>query len=369
MTAALDQAKAVADAVLYEGYLLYPYRASAAKNQMRFQWGVLVPPAYAARDTGEHQSAQVELIAEPAPDGELHVLLRFLQVQKRVVEVGGRPVPSVTVDGTEYTTWEEAVEREVDTAVPFSALRTETRVPFQVDGGEDVEWIRDDTRLVRRRAGLHGELRIRAVDLPGPFGGVKLRVRVANVSTWSRFDATRRDALAYSLIATHALLSTPDGGFVSSTDPPEWASLVTKECVNERLWPVLVGRDTVLCSPIILSDHPEIAEQSQGPLYDGLEIDEILTLRTMTLTDEEKRQARATDARAAEIIDRVDGMPPELLDRLHGTIRYLREVTGEPAQEPEAATVTVGGVVVGEGSRVRLRPVKRADAHDMFLAG
>ena len=201
----------------------------------------------------------------------------------------------------------------------------------------------------------------------------------------------RDDALDHALIAAHTLLSVPGGSFLSLVDPPEWASVVTKELVNERVWPVLIGDpgrcDTVLCSPIILYDHPEIAEQSQGSLYDGLEIDEILTLRTMTLTDEEKRQARATDRRAAELIDRVEGMPPELLDRLHGTIRYLRAATGEPpppnmdaaapwwdpgadaSMSPETDTVVVSGVAVGKGSRVRLRPGKGADAHDMFLDG
>jgi hypothetical protein len=168
------------------------------------------------------------------------------------------------------------------------------------------------------------------------------------------------------------------------------------ECVNERAWPVLVGEpgrsDTVLCSPIILYDYPEIAEESDGNLFDGTEIDEILTLRTMTLTDEEKREARATDQRAADLIDRVDNMPPELLDRLHGTVRYLRAMTTpgvpeEPAAiteppsvpwwdpgsdssvSPETDTVMIDGVAVGRGTRVRLRPGHRADAHDMFLAG
>uniref|UniRef100_UPI0015F09F3F hypothetical protein n=1 Tax=Amycolatopsis pittospori TaxID=2749434 RepID=UPI0015F09F3F len=390
MTSSLNRARAVADAVLYEGYLLYPYRASAAKNQVRWQWGVLMPESYAGDEIGEHACAQAELIAEPPAQGVLHLRLRFLQLQKRVVETSDEPVPSLTVDDVEYTTWDEAVEREFETVLPFSVLLRGTAVPFQVDGGEDVEPIvgRDDARLVRRRAGLRGELRIQGHALPGPFGGVKLRVRVHNRSHWDVGGAGRNEALAHAMIAAHVLLSIPDGAFLSLTDPPEWASLVTKECVNERLWPVLVGRDTVLCSPIILSDHPEIAEQSQGPLYDGLEIDEILTLRTMTLTDEEKRQARATDARAAEIIDRVDGMPPELLDRLHGTIRYLRTITGEEpvdvsvvteppwwdpeadaSMSPETDTVTVAGVAIGKGSRVRLRPVKRADAHDMFLAG
>ncbi|HJU01812.1 MAG TPA: hypothetical protein VJ966_11475, partial [Actinomycetes bacterium] len=156
--------------------------------------------------------------------------------------------------------------------------------------------------------------------------------------------------------------------------------------------------------------------------FDATEIDEILTLRTMALTDDEKREARATDERAAAIIDRVDNMPPELLERLHGAVRYLKEVEGEvegeadpgppvdgpptgrvagtgeagerlstapptlPATDPELVPwwdpgadrtvspetdgVVVAGVNLAKGSRVRLRPgQRRADAQDMFLTG
>ena len=79
--------------------------------------------------------------------------------------------------------------------------------------------------------------------------------------------------------------------------------------------------DMLLVSPIILYDHPEVAEQSKTALYDCTEIDEILTLRVMTMTDEEKAQARATDPRAAQIIDRCDAMSPEAMARLHGVLR------------------------------------------------
>jgi hypothetical protein len=103
----------------------------------------------------------------------------------------------------------------------------------------------------------------------------------------------------------------------------------------------------------------------------------------MTLTDEEKRAARATDPRAAELIDRVDNLPPELVDRLHGTVRYLRDMTtpvtepdtpwwdpgADETVSPETDTVIVDGIAVGKGARVLLRPGKRADAHDMFLTG
>ncbi|KAA2263391.1 hypothetical protein F0L68_10190 [Solihabitans fulvus] len=405
MTAAMDRARAVADAVLYEGYLLYPYRASAAKNAVRWQWGVLMPPAFADGGTGEHAWSRSELLVEPRDGASLHVRLRFLQLQARIVEGvdgdGHRPVPLVTIDGREHITWDEAVEREVDAVLRFADLvGGDGRVPFEVAGGTDVEPIpgTDSARLVRRREPLRGALRLRAAALSGPFGGLKLTVRVENTSPWpAHRGATRADALRHALIAAHTLLSVPGGEFLSLVDPPEWASVATGECVNERTWPVLVGeenqRDTVLCSPIILYDHPRIAEQSAGNLFDGTEIDEILTLRTMTLTDEEKRAARATDERAADLIDRVENLPPEVLDRLHGTVRYLRAMTGRPDRGQERADVTarpdvpwwdpgadasmspstdsvlIAGVSVARGSRVRLRPAKRADAHDMFLAG
>jgi hypothetical protein len=141
-------------------------------------------------------------------------------------------------------------------------------------------------------------------------------------------------------------------------------------------------------SPIILYDHPEIAEQSEGALYDSTEIDEILTLRVMTMTDEEKAQARATDPLAAQIIDRCDSMSPEALLNLHGVLRNPHAASGEPALIPEIPegvdwwdpladnavrpdidAVLVDGVRVTRGSRVRLRPSRRADAQDLFFSG
>jgi hypothetical protein len=391
---ASDAVRAIADAVLYEGYLLYPYRASAAKNKVRWQWGVLMPPSYADSGAGERAASHTELLAEPAAGAVLHVRLRFLQLRRRIVEVpdggGFTAVASVRVGDTEHTTFEEAVEREVDAVLPFDALLAGATVPVEVAGGEDVQPLDGGARLVRRRDRLHGELTVRAEPLDGPFGGYRVASRVENTSTWQAGDASRDVALRHALIAAHTLLSLSGGHFLSATDPPEWAAPATEACRVDGAWPVLVGEpgrdDTVLCSPIILPDHPAIAPQSAGNLFDGTEIDEILTLRTMTLTDEEKRQARATDERAAELVDRVDNLPPELLDRLHGTVRYLRSVTGDPrpvtapetpwwdpgadsSVHPETDTVTIAGVRVGRGSRVRLRPGGRADAHDMFLAG
>ena len=146
--------------------------------------------------------------------------------------------------------------------------------------------------------------------------------------------ARRADGLPYALIAAHCLIAVPGGRFLSMTDPPEWAAGEVGRCVNTATWPVLAGppdcTELMLSSPVILYDHAEIAAESAGQLFDSTEIDEILTLRTMTLTDEEKRAARATDPRAAELLDRLDHLPPEMLERMHGAIRYLNPAGGRP---------------------------------------
>jgi hypothetical protein len=231
--------------------------------------------------------------------------------------------------------------------------------------------------------------------IEGPYGLLRVRVRVENRTPFDGGpDAPRADLLPHALVATHTLLAVSGGAFVSLLEPPEWARPAAVSCENRHTWPVLVGPDVMLSSPIILYDHPEIAPESAGEFYDGTEIDELLALRTMTLTDEEKCEARATDPRAAAVVDRVDAMPGEVLERLHGAVRYLRRVTGdapavprpaEPAMAPEPAvpwwdpgadrsvspdtdSLPVAGGKAARGSRVRLRPSGRgADAQDMFL--
>ena len=195
-----------------------------------------------------------------------------------------------------------------------------------------------------------------------------------------------------SLIGTHLIAEVTDGEFVSLLEPPAAAVGAVAGCRQHRCFPVLAGRpgerDLVLVSPIILYDHPEIAEQSEGALYDSTEIDEILTLRVMTMTDEEKAAARATDPLAAQIIDRCDSMSPEAMLNLHGVLRNPHTPTEEPglipeipegvewwdpladnAVRPDIDAVLVNGVRVTRGSRVRLRPSRRADAQDLFFAG
>jgi len=103
----LEHARRVADAILYEGYLLYPYHKSAQKNQVRFQFGVLMPPGYATVDAFEPSSSQTECLLECADDAEVRVLVRFLQLQQRTVQAVSpengelHDVGPLYVDGTE----------------------------------------------------------------------------------------------------------------------------------------------------------------------------------------------------------------------------------------------------------------------------
>ena len=166
---------------------------------------------------------------------------------------------------------------------------------------------------------------MRTTPVPGPWRAVRLLVRVENLTEAGPAPTVRDEALPSALVAAHLILTISGGQFISMTDPPEWAKPAVAECENVGSWPVLAdpdgGRQVVLSSPIILYDHPELAPESPGELYDGTEIDEILTLRTLALSDEEKLEARATDPRAAALIDRVESMDAETMQKLHGTIR------------------------------------------------
>ncbi|MFJ5775254.1 hypothetical protein [Streptomyces sp. NPDC093094] len=404
-------ARQVADAVLFEGYVLYPYRASAAKNRLRWQFGVLVPPAWGA-GCEEHEFQHTECLMEPRPDATLSVEVRFLRARRRTVQRlrpdgGYDTVPELRLDDRVLVPWDEGAEERTELVVPVTDLLGEGVVrPFRLPAHEDTEPVLDPSgrtvgRLVRRSEPLSGAVTLRARELDGPYRTMRLTAVVENTSDWTPaagHGADREAALPHSLVAAHLLMALSAGSFLSMTDPPEWARGAVAACRNLHTWPVLAGEpgraDLVLSSPIILEDHPAIAPESPGALYDATEIDEILALRTAALTDEEKREARGTDARAAAVIDLADSMPAEVLERLHGAVRGLREVTGDtgggfpdehgvpqpdtpwwdPAGDagfdPAHDQVVVDGRALAAGSRVELRPgLRHTDAQDLFLRG
>ena len=399
-------AEAVADAVLFEGYLLYPYRASAAKNRLRWQFGVLVPRAH-GEDAGgaEPSRSRLECLVEVdpesgrdgrtdvrpcdvRPDVQLDVRLRFLHVESRAVDACGgdgcdfRPVPAMRVNGEDLITWDEGIVQSCDvTGLRLAALldrpRTDERL---VPARTAIQIVRDRAGVVRARVTRSRQLLRIVLRASAERAGawIRLRLEIENATDGpDRTGLPRDELLRYSLVGAHTLVAAHGCAFVSLTDPPPGAESAAAACVNRHTWPVLAGprgrRDLLLASPIVLPDHPGIAPESPANLHDGTEIDEMLLLRILTLTDDEKREARATDERARRVVDAADTLPPSMLARLHGAIRTpgADEADAGAASPagPDTDAAEVRGGVATRGSRVRLRPSRRADAFDMFLQG
>jgi hypothetical protein len=299
----------VANAVMYEGYLLYPYRATALKNRHRFNFGVLAPRDACGGDGGgwsgdDSWFAQTECLVRANLEVKVTVRVRFLHLLDS-------KAPGASQG------WQEAVEREVSCPVKFGdAVRNVSRHQFAFMASVE-----------SRQQALNGQIDVSAEAVAD--GVAKLLVVVSNLTASRELPPV--SLLSRSFVSTHAILDVETGGeFVSMTDPPAELALAAAECRNIRLWPVLAGdasqRNTVLASPIILYDYPQIAPESAGDFFDGTEIDEMLALRVLTMTDEEKDQARRTDPRARLLVDRTEALSDEQLLKLHGVLRGMRPV-------------------------------------------
>jgi hydrogenase maturation protease len=341
---------AIAKAVLYEGYMLYPYRPSSVKNRQRFNFGVLYPKLYSEAQTGSDAwRMQTECLVQGAVPA-IEVRVRFLKLVARTVREQAEPAcaRSSSAPGASVSPqfdcisapWQEAIECEE--TVPVHNLNGLTGEPFRRNfvfpAKEETEFLRDESaRLIRtierKQESVYGFIEIKAARAANHL--FKLQVRVENLTRLEgNPDETSRDsALMRSLVSAHTLLGVVDGQFVSLLEPPEELKTLATSCENIGAWPVLVGaegeRDTMLASPIILYDYPQIAPESPGDLFDGTEIDEILALRIMTMTDDEKREMRSIDDRARRILERTEALPMEHLAKLHGTLRELRSLKEE----------------------------------------
>jgi hypothetical protein len=291
--AAVDK---IVNSVLYEGYMLYPYRRSALKNQHRWNFGLVYPAGMSPNQM------QTEALIEANFKTLANVEVRFLQLHEE--------------DG-----WQEVTERAV-------VLDTPGIHSFHFEN------ISGHIEVVHTELGI-GLQKIRVVivnDTPRPAG----------------------NPLLSSLVSTHTILSSANGQFVSLLDPPARFRHAAANCRNLGTWPVLTGksgeRDMMLSSPIILYDYPQVADESPGDLFDGTEIDEILTLRILTLTDAEKEEMRQSGERERLLLERVESLTSNQLMKLHGTLRDIRSG-------------------VQKGDRVKLRPKARGDIFDVVLAG
>jgi hypothetical protein len=309
-----ESVEKIAAAILYEGYILYPYRPTAVKNRQRWNFGTLYPQIYAeAQRPPETFRLVAECLAVTAGEATLDVKIRALQL------VPPTAPPAIGRDLMDPSlAWDEAVER----AWVQSGLRWKDLIarPFVSE-----LMLEDGTA-----AGIQGELRVAAEELED--GVCKLRVEVANTTAVAD-GVERRDALLRSFVSAHVLLGIHGGEFVSLLEPEERFRDLVAKCRSEGVFPVLVGeepeRSMMLCSPIILYDYPKIAPESEGDFFDGTEMDEMLTLRILTLTDEEKQEMRNGDARARRILERTESLTEEAMLKVHGVVRGLREIREE----------------------------------------
>jgi hypothetical protein len=324
--------------------MLYPYRPSSVKNQQRFNFGVVYPRAFseANKDT-EPWTMQAEWLVEGTPLTRLEVRVRFLQLGDRAVEqaVGGefRRVKNLAVDEQTFYSWQDAEEREIVLPVTTmeSLASTTLKQTFQLPASTAQEDLMDSYgalagQVLRTQQVIDGCISVGARLVSNSF--FKMSVCVENFTILRQADTLSRDqALVRSLVSAHVLSGVEDGQFVSLLDPPSDLKQVSDDCRNQGVFPVLVGeegqRDTMLASPIILYDYPQIAPESVGDLFDGTEIDEILSLRILTMTDDEKREMSQSDQRARQMLERTESLPAEQFAKLHGVLRSLRPIQKE----------------------------------------
>ncbi len=336
---------------LHEGSCLYPYRPSSVKNRQRFNFGVVYPQLFSeAQNASDLWTMQTECLVQGSSQTEIEISIRFLQLTARSVEErvlslerpGSQfvfhPVSSLSIDAQTFYSWDEAVEREIRLpSATLDALISEpVDRPFLLLASKESETLLDSQggtagRIVRKQEVIAGCVELDVC--PAAENLFTITVRIRNVTQLQNPQIANRDnALLRSLVSTHAVLGLQGGEFVSLLDPPGSLRPLVDTCHNVGLYPVLVGepgqRDTMLASPIILYDYPEIAPESAGDLFDGTEIDEILSLRIMTMTDEEKSEMRQSDERARQMLERTETLPVEQLMKLHGVLRGLR-----PARE------------------------------------
>lgn len=270
-----EHARSIADAVLLEGCVLHPYRARWTRNQYRWTFGVLAPREWSEAGGCEPSWLEAQVLVE-GPLPRLRGRLRFLHVVDRRVEglsgAGFRRIDRLEVDGRVVLPWEEAELRGIDFDVEVAPGRAGRPLPFSVPGEVRVETLRDASRsvvgrLVRTCNAVSGAIQVWSEPMESagePL--VRVSVHVENLTPYPFPSAERADAMRTSCVSTHLLLEAEQGHFVSLLDTPADARNAAAACTSVRAHPVLAGEqghaDVMLCSPIILYDHPQIVPES-----------------------------------------------------------------------------------------------------------
>ena len=327
MNAAVEQ---LVSTLLFEGYALYPYTSGATKNATPTPFGIVYPPTYAAGLDAAFDRLRVECVLEATAETELELTVRFLQA------AGAR---------------HEAVERRLELArVPLAELAEGAGTRFELPGDPP----------------LRGRLRLRAAPLAA--GAYRVAACVHNETELADGSVDRQAALTASLLSTHVLIEASGGRFASPLERDGAVGGAVAGCENVNTWPVLATPDdrVVLGAAIVLPDHPRIAPESLGGMFDNTEIEEALLLHVQALSDAEREQIAADDPAVREMIERAADATPEQVLALHGRLEEVSE-PGHP--NPGEQKLEVEGIVYRKGAKVVLRPGTERDVYDRMLVG
>jgi hypothetical protein len=372
----LDTLQQVADSVLFEGYMLYPYRPSAIKNRKRFNFGTLWPREYAeAQKPEEAWSFHSEMLIEAGASCSLNLRLRFLQL--------------LSSDPADPHSWEYGVVRARTIAhIRLSELQSQQTIILVFTDFAPEEKAPESIQVPT--APCFAKIELQAELLRNTLS--KLKITISNETPSSDTWEPSFPPQSQAFTSAHLLANVEDGAFVSLLETPPSITEDATSCSSRGVFPVLIGeagdRSTMLCSPIILYDYPAIAPESAANFCDGTEMDEMLALRVLTLTEAEKQEMRVADPHSRAILERTENLPEAHLMKLHGAIRGMQPVAGphdELAPDPETPNgiqqwnpfeekppiekVMVFGIELHKGDRVRIWPQKRADILDITVEG
>jgi hypothetical protein len=276
MSEAAEGLEALLRTLLWEGYALYPYTRGATKNSTPTPFGIVYPASYAAGNAGAHASLTLRGLAIAAPAATLRAEVRFLQSR-----------------GVRH----EATERRMRfTAAPLAELAAE---PCAQSFEED---------------GLHARFRLSAEDLGA--GRYAVDLLVENATPFAAAGAGRAEALGASLLSALPFMQLDSGRFASPLEPADGGH----DVVSENTFPVLATAtdDTLLGATIMLPEHPQIAPESRGDLFDGTEIEEALLLHVLALSDDERESIAGDDPAVRAMIERAAAATPAEILALHG---------------------------------------------------
>ncbi len=352
--------EALVSSLLYEGYALYPY-TPGVKNATPTPFGIVYPSGYADAQPAAYPMLRLECVLEGSPGAEVSGTVRFLQAAgeghrglERRIEVGvGVKLADLTREARRY-----------DFSFPREAGEGEVR------GHAEMEAEMLGPELARIKLTVCNDTVI-GEGVPG----------------WDtpEADVPRGEALQWSLLSVHPMVEVGDGAtFISPLERDGEAGAAVEACDVKNTFPVLVGKDdkAVLGAAIVVPEHPELAPESLGNLFDNTEIEEALLLHVQVLSDDERESInQQNDPAVREMIERAEKTTGDEMMSLHGRLTYTEpadedgRTTAPPTPPPgmdevQGETRTeVKGSTVKRGDTIILRPGTEGDVYDKILDG